>query len=83
MITPTLVSELTLKGSPTSLYRESNMDPYLHTIIAVVMLYAFYLVGNFLGKQRGVEATLIWAINHGLCTEEDLRKLNEKLSEEE
>ena len=59
------------------------MDPYLHTIIAMALLYVFYFAGNFLGKQRGVEATLIWAINHGLCTEEDLRKLNEKLSEEE
>jgi hypothetical protein len=59
------------------------MDPYLHTAIAVVLLYAFYTVGNVLGKQRGVEATLIWVLNHGLCTEEDLKKINEELSEEE
>jgi hypothetical protein len=29
------------------------MDPYLHTIIAVVMLYVFFKVGEVLGRVAG------------------------------
>lgn len=58
------------------------MDPYLHTFIAMSLLYVFYKVGDIVGKQKGIETTLIYLLNNGVCTEEDLRKVNEKFDEE-
>lgn len=34
------------------------MDPYLHTIIAVAMLYCFYLWGRLVGQKEG--AMEVW-----------------------
>jgi hypothetical protein len=53
------------------------MDPYLHTFIAMVLLYAFYKVGQISGTQRGIESTLAYLLNNDVCTEEDLRKAHE------
>jgi hypothetical protein len=46
------------------------------------LLYVFYKVGDVVGKQKGIETTLIYLLNNGVCTEEDLRKVNEKFDEE-
>ena len=36
------------------------MDPYLHTIIAVAMLYCFYLCGRLVGQKEG--AMEVWGV---------------------
>ena len=82
LITPTLVSESIRNVSPTLLYRESIMDPWIHTTLAMSLLYSFYKVGQMLGKQNGIESTLIFLINNGVCTPEDLHKVNERINEE-
>jgi NhaP-type Na+/H+ or K+/H+ antiporter len=53
------------------------MDPILHTLIAVSLMYVCYFLGNVFGRQRGIESTLVYLLNMGVCTEEDLRKANE------
>ena len=83
LITLTLVSESIQNDSPTLLYRESNMDPWIHTAVAVSLLYFFYRVGQVFGKQQGIESTLIFLINNGVCTPEDLQKVNDSLDEKD
>jgi hypothetical protein len=59
------------------------MDSWIHTVLATSLLYSFYKVGRFIGKQNGIESTLIFLINNGVCTPEDLQKVNDSFDEKD
>lgn len=59
------------------------MDPYIHTALAVFLLYFFYKVGQLFGKQQGIESTLVFLLNNGVCTPEDLQKVNDNYEEKD
>lgn len=59
------------------------MDPWLHTAIALSLLYFFYKVGQQFGKQQGIESTLLFLLNNGVCTPEDLHKVNDSFDEKD
>lgn len=59
------------------------MDPWLHTAIAVSLLYLFYKAGQLFGKQQGIESTLVFLLNNGVCTPEDLQKVNDSFDEKD
>ena len=54
------------------------MDPYLHTLIAVIMLAVTYYFGMFRGLTRGIHNTLSHLIKYGVLTEADIQKANDK-----
>jgi len=58
------------------------MDPITHTIIAVGLLAAAYFTGRYLEKQKAIEYTLGYLIHYGACTEDDIRRANERFEEE-
>jgi len=59
------------------------MDPILHTLLAVSLMWTCYFVGGIFGKQKGIEATLVYLLNTGVCTEDDLRKANEEFDKKD
>lgn len=58
------------------------MDPYLHTLIAVALMFATYTVGRTTGTQRGINSTVSFLLHMGVCTEEDIQKANEKFEQD-
>lgn len=58
------------------------MDPYLHTLIAVALMFITYIVGRTTGTQRGINTTVSYFLHMGVCTEEDIKKANEKFEED-
>ena len=46
-------------------------------------MWTCYFVGSIFGKQKGIETTLIYLLNTGACTEDDLRKANEEFDKKD
>ncbi len=54
------------------------MDPILHTVLSVGLLFCAYFIGNLVGKQQGIQSAVAYLLHMGVCTENDLQKANEK-----
>lgn len=54
------------------------MDPILHTLIAVSLMYIPYVLGRFMGTQKGINSTVAYFLHMGVVTEDDIKKANEK-----
>jgi NDP-sugar pyrophosphorylase family protein len=54
------------------------MDPYAHTIIALALLYISHVIGKKIGRQEGINSAVTYLIEMGACTEDDLKKANER-----
>lgn len=54
------------------------MDPYIHTILAVGLLWISYFIGDLIGRQKGINATVAYLLHTGACTEADLKRANDK-----
>ncbi len=54
------------------------MDPYLHTIIAIIMLAGSYYFGMFKGLTRGIQNTLTHLLKYGVLTEADIEEANRR-----
>lgn len=57
------------------------MDPYAHTIIAVALLFIAHVVGKKIGRQEGINAAVTYMIDMGACTEDDLKRANERFTD--
>jgi hypothetical protein len=58
------------------------MDPYLHTFLAVTLMFVTYTVGRIMGTQKGITSTVSFLLHMGVCTEEDIQKANEKFEQD-
>jgi hypothetical protein len=58
------------------------MDPYLHTFLAVALMFVTYTVGRIMGTQKGITSTVSFLLHMGVCTEEDIQKANEKFEQD-
>lgn len=54
------------------------MDPYAHTIIALVLLYLANWFGKRSGRQEGINAAVSYLVEMGACSEKDIQKANER-----
>lgn len=59
------------------------MDPYAHTLIATAMLFIAYVVGKKLGRTEGISLSVNYLIQMGACTEDDLKKANDRFIAEQ
>lgn len=57
------------------------MDPIAQTFMTLVLMAAATYVGKKVGRQEGINAAVAYLIDMGACTEEDLKRANEKFME--
>ena len=57
------------------------MDPIAHTIFVLVLMIAANFVGKKMGRKEGINAAVAYLIDMGACTEEDLKRANDKFTE--
>ena len=70
------------KGSQISNFKESVMDPYLHTFIAVTLIAIAFYAGKFSGMAKGIQHALNHLIRYGVLTEQDILTANERHEED-
>jgi len=58
------------------------MDPVTQTLFTMFLMFIATLVGKRTGRQEGINATVNYMIEMGACTEEDLKKANERFAED-
>ena len=63
------------------------MDSTTHTLIALGLLVVAYYIGRYFGyktgHQDGIASGVLYLIEYGACTEEDIKRANEKWDREE
>ena len=82
LIIPTRVNELIQKNSRTSLFKGNKMDPILHTVLSVGLIYIAYRAGKLFGKQEGIDNTVAFLLHMGVCTKSDLQKANQQFEDD-
>jgi hypothetical protein len=58
------------------------MDPVTQTLFTMFLMFIATLVGKRIGRQEGITATVNYMIEMGACTEDDLKKANERFAED-
>lgn len=63
------------------------MDSTTHTIVAVCLLAVVYYIGRWRGfkkgHQDGIADGIGYLIEFGACSEEDIRRANEKFDQQD
>ena len=63
------------------------MDSTTHTLLAIGLLAIAYYIGRYLGykvgHQDGIASGVTYLIEYGACSEEDIKKANEKFDRED
>ena len=57
------------------------MDPVTQTFMTLVLMAAATYFGKRVGRQEGINAAVAYLLEMGACTENDLKKANEKFME--
>lgn len=53
------------------------MDPIVHTVLAVGLMWCAYFVGKLFGKQQGINAAVAFLLHTGATTEAKLKEAND------
>ena len=54
------------------------MDPISQTILTLILMFVANVIGKRVGRQEGINATVTYLMDMGACTEDDLKKANER-----
>jgi hypothetical protein len=54
------------------------MDPISQTIMTLVLMGTANYIGKKMGRQEGINAAVAYLLEMGACTENDLKKANER-----
>tara|TARA_B100000497_G_C7577153_1_gene347564 strand:+ start:98 stop:283 length:186 start_codon:yes stop_codon:yes gene_type:complete len=54
------------------------MDPVSQTLFTMALMFIATVVGKKMGRQEGINAAVSYLIEMGACTEDDLKRANER-----
>ena len=54
------------------------MDPVTQTFFTIAIMFIATIVGKKMGREEGISAAVAYLLEMGACTEDDLKKANER-----
>jgi len=54
------------------------MDPVSQTLFTMALMFIATVVGKKVGRQEGINAAVSYLLEMGACTEDDLKRANER-----
>jgi hypothetical protein len=54
------------------------MDPVTQTFFTIALMFIATIVGKKMGREEGISAAVAYLLEMGACTEDDLKKANER-----